>query len=410
MSYNNNSNNNRRNYGRNFGNNDRTAVQLFIGNIPHQCLGGELREFLNTAARQGGLKIAPQLPGEAIINIRVSNRFAFAEFASADECSLGLNLNGIKFKGHCLNITRPKKYRGPSSPSVSWYDWINVKINEQPSLRNVVVGLTTEQEHQQFLAAERMNKGFTVGGVRQQQQQQQYNSHNGNNYNNNSSRAPPDNYRLYVGNCPMGIQGHSLNNFISKAMANAKLITSPGNPITQCNVTNRGFAFITFRTVEEATNSLHMQGIPFMGKELSLGRPKGYVGPSNQKFATWKTLLQTNFNLQKAILFASSTNALKMQHHTFVDMISVPPGVRIGLAAGPPSKSVEISNLKGVADLKAGIEEECKRFGNVSTIDVNEKEGIARVEFSSLYDAACALLGIHGRKLDGNAVNVKYVY
>ena len=114
----------------------------------------------------------------------------------------------------------------------------------------------------------------------------------------------------------MGIQGHSLNNFISKAMANAKLITSPGNPITQCNVTNRGFAFITFRTVEEATNSLHMQGIPFMGKELSLGRPKGYVGPSNQKFATWKTLLQTNFNLQKAILFASSTNALKMQHHT----------------------------------------------------------------------------------------------
>ena len=70
----------------------------------------------------------------------------------------------------------------------------------------------------------------------------------------------------------------------------------------------------------------------------------------------------------------------------------------------------EFSNLKGVKELKAGIEEECKRFGTVSTIDVNESDGVARVEFASLYDAACALLGTHGRTLDGNVVNVKYVY
>ena len=62
-------------------------------------------------------------------------------------------------------------------------------------------------------------------------------------------------------------------------MTKAKLTTAPGNPITQCNVTNKNFAFITFRTVEEACNALNMNGIPFMGKELSLGRPKGYVGP-----------------------------------------------------------------------------------------------------------------------------------
>ena len=84
--------------------------------------------------------------------------------------------------------------------------------------------------------------------------------------------------------------------------------------------------------------------------------------------------------------------------------------LNVGLTAGPPSKFIEFSNLKGVKELKAGIEEECKRFGTVSTIDVNESDGVARVEFASLYDAACALLGTHGRTLDGNVVNVKYVY
>ena len=190
---------------------------------------------------------------------------------------------------------------------------------------------------------------------------------------------------------------------------NANLTTSQGNPIVQCNVTNKNFAFITFRSVEEATNAMNMTGIPFMGKELSLGRPRGYVGPQNESFATWKTLLQTNFDVEKAKLFANSIKSLKMQHHTFVDMTQVPDGVKIGLLAGEPSKAIEISNLKDVQDIKAGLEEECSRFGNVSSIDVNGTTGIARVEFASLFDASSALLGMHGRTLDGNQITIKYV-
>ena len=34
--------------------------------------------------------------------------------------------------------------------------------------------------------------------------------------------------------------------FFSQAMTKAKLTTAPGNPITQCNVTNKNFAFITW--------------------------------------------------------------------------------------------------------------------------------------------------------------------
>ena len=95
-------------------------------------------------------------------------------------------------------------------------------------------------------------------------------------------------------------------------------------------------------------------------------------------------MLQTNFDVEKAKLFANSIKSLKMQHHTFVDMTQVPDGVKIGVLAGEPSKAIEISNLKGVQDIKAGVEDECSRFGNVSSIDVNGTTGIARVEFASL--------------------------
>ena len=36
-------------------------------------------------------------------------------------------------------------------------------------------------------------------------------------------------------------------------------------------------------------------------------------------------------DLKKAKLFAHSTNTLKMKHHTFVDMIQVPTGVKCWL-------------------------------------------------------------------------------
>ena len=97
----------------------------------------------------------------------------------------------------------------------------------------------------------------------------------------------------------------------------------------------KNFAFITFRSVEEATNAMNMTGIP-LWKGTSLGRPRGYVGPQNESFATWKTLLQTNFDVEKAKLFANSIKSLKIQHHTIVYMTQVPDGVKIGLLAGEP--------------------------------------------------------------------------
>ena len=61
--------------------------------------------------RQGGLKIAAQLPGEAVSNVRVNNRFAFAEFRSPEETSKALTmLAGCDLAGRQLSFARPSKY------------------------------------------------------------------------------------------------------------------------------------------------------------------------------------------------------------------------------------------------------------------------------------------------------------
>ena len=45
--------------------------------------------------------------------------------------------------------------------------------------------------------------------------------------------------------------------------------------------TERGFAFLEFRSLEECTNCLAFDGIMFGGSALKIKRPKDYVPPTN---------------------------------------------------------------------------------------------------------------------------------
>lgn len=65
-----------------------------MGNSPPGIPEIELKTFLNEAFAQAGL-VTPGLPGEAIVQTRVSAKFAFAEFRTVEEAAKGLHLNGI---------------------------------------------------------------------------------------------------------------------------------------------------------------------------------------------------------------------------------------------------------------------------------------------------------------------------
>jgi len=93
---------------------------------------------------------------------------------------------------------------------------------------------------------------------------------------------------LFVGNTPPGTSELVLMEFLNAAMKQVKLNTSPGNPIISCRMSTK-FAFIELRSSEEANNCLSINGIPFMGYYLKVGRPTKYQGPHVQA-STWQAL------------------------------------------------------------------------------------------------------------------------
>lgn len=50
-------------------------------------------------------------------------------------------------------------------------------------------------------------------------------------------------------------------------------LCKPPNPIVSIRM-NARFAFLEMRTAEDATAALNLDGIPFSGAALSVGRPK----------------------------------------------------------------------------------------------------------------------------------------
>lgn len=85
---------------------------------------------------------------------------------------------------------------------------------------------------------------------------------------------------LYVGNLPAGITSGQLSQFLNQVAQAVKVNTLPGEPVLGATMGGGGlFAFVEFRTADEAANGLRLNGVELLGCQLKVGRPKGYTGP-----------------------------------------------------------------------------------------------------------------------------------
>ncbi|EGC33787.1 hypothetical protein DICPUDRAFT_56283 [Dictyostelium purpureum] len=83
--------------------------------------------------------------------------------------------------------------------------------------------------------------------------------------------------RIYVGNIPPGITDSELIEFFNAAVLAANLNVKPGPPVVFCQINApKCFAFIEFRTPEEATNAMRFDGITLKNYTLKIRRPKDY--------------------------------------------------------------------------------------------------------------------------------------
>jgi len=83
--------------------------------------------------------------------------------------------------------------------------------------------------------------------------------------------------RLYVGNIPFGVSEEEMMDFFNQQMHLSGLAQADGNPILACQVNlDKNFAFLEFRSTDEATQAMAFDGINFKGQSLKLRRPHDY--------------------------------------------------------------------------------------------------------------------------------------
>lgn len=314
----------------------KTSRELFVGNTTPNTQEMVLMEFLNAAMHQVNLNTSP---GNPIIQCRVSNKFAFIELRSVDETNNCLSLNGIPFMGNILKLGRPAKYQGGHVPASSW-----------------------QQLTGQSTATPMVDPSTKV-------------------------------YReLFIGNTSPEMNEVDLQEFLGAAMQQVGLTTQPGNPLLTTRLSGKQFAFVELRSIEETNNALNMNGIPYMGMNLRVGRPSKYNGPPVPHL-DWNDLL--------AKYMAGE--------------LKPPP------AAKPPTKVICMSNmvtgemLTDDTDYKEILEdtrEECNSFGNVISITIPRNDqpgtGMVFVEYSDTAAATKASEALTGRTFDGRRVEVEY--
>merc|ERR1712142_931185 len=86
--------------------------------------------------------------------------------------------------------------------------------------------------------------------------------------------------RIYVGNIPFGCTEQSTMQFFNEQMTMCGLVNQKekGDPVIACQVNNdKNFAFLEFRSTEEATKAMGFDGILFLGQGLKIRRPRDYV-------------------------------------------------------------------------------------------------------------------------------------
>ncbi|VDN97209.1 unnamed protein product [Rodentolepis nana] len=102
--------------------------------------------------------------------------------------------------------------------------------------------------------------------------------------------SPPPNFtnttrqarRLYIGSIPLGITPENMVAFFNTELQARGLCQSVGDPVVCAQVNSeRHFAFIELRSVEETTAALSLDGINCLGSTLRIRRPRDYFPPGS---------------------------------------------------------------------------------------------------------------------------------
>lgn len=83
--------------------------------------------------------------------------------------------------------------------------------------------------------------------------------------------------RSYIGNLPDGCTDNEIRDFFTGALSAIGGVTMPGEPVLSIYINrDKKFAFVEFRSVEECSNCMALEGTLWRGSQLRIRRPNDY--------------------------------------------------------------------------------------------------------------------------------------
>ncbi|OLY83891.1 Splicing factor U2AF 50 kDa subunit [Smittium mucronatum] len=91
----------------------RQMRRLYVGNIPYGCVEDSIAAFFNKTMIDQGFAPESEYPVVAV-QINHAKNYAFVEFRTNEQATLGMSLDGVQFQAQNLKIRRPKDYIPPT--------------------------------------------------------------------------------------------------------------------------------------------------------------------------------------------------------------------------------------------------------------------------------------------------------
>ena len=212
--------------------------------------------------------------------------------------------------------------------------------------------------------------------------------------------------KLYIGNLPNGMTPPSL-----VKMLNISLLTlkpedfAPGEPVISSWVSPDGhYAFVEFRTAEEATKGFILNGFKIMGIPLKVGRPKTYQGlPKNAEDIGPS-------NTVAAILMKTKKN-IPVKTYKFVMPTKV-------LCLNSIIKGLDIEDEDKYKEIEEDIKSECEKYGKVMGIFMPRKDvednatpgmGNAYVMYEDIEQSKLARRFLSLKRFNNKLIYIQYI-
>eukprot|EP00958_Prasinococcus_capsulatus_P016235 scaffold1786_cov398-Prasinococcus_capsulatus_cf.AAC.26 len=216
---------------------------------------------------------------------------------------------------------------------------------------------------------------------------------------------------VYVGNLTIGVVSQDM---IKELFNSALTAAFPqecqvGPPVANVQLSGEGkYAFVELRTEDMATAAMCLDKVLLCGRELNVGRPKGYVDPGVRQNTITNALGALNAN-------PSAIPSVTVPGVTQPTVESSGKGVLCLLNLVSAEALDDDEEFKEVID---DVKDECSKCGKVTALVIaRSKQGEVAtpylgkifVRFSNTLETDKAKALLHGRSFDGNKVEATLI-